>query len=90
MNEYQYLLIELSSECIELSDISSKTLYLDSNVECQYKKNFENLNDKILKILAIIEILKDKGMNINFDDINSKKEKVNRYLNYSKSIGLVE
>ena len=86
MNEYQYLLIELSSECIELSDISSKTLYLGSNDE----KNFENLNDKILKILAIIEILKDKGMNINFDDIDSKKEKINRYLNYSKSIGLVE
>lgn len=95
MNKFQYLLICLSEECAEVQKAISKALRFGLNdfKPGVYINNSDNLKDEVVDIYAIIELLEEKhGFKIipYRKQIESKKKKVKKYMEYSKKIGILK
>lgn len=95
MKNWQYLLLKLSEECNEVGQMASKNMHFGTE-ETQtggVQTNRERLHAEINDLLAIIELLnEEEGFDFtpDPDKIAFKKEKVNFYREYSRSLGLVE
>lgn len=92
MTKIEYLLQCLSEECAEVIQACSKANRFGLDSTYRGPSNLELLNGEISDLLGVIEILKEYGIDINSNDIeaiNLKKEKVQRFMEYSKNIGIL-
>ena len=93
MNKQEYLLVILSEECAEVIQEVSKVLRFGPNgSHPKYiGTNKERLNNEIGDLIGIISMLRDEGIvEENFEKkVLSKMSKVEKYLKYSKSIGIL-
>lgn len=95
MNRLQYYLTKLAEEGAEVAQIALKTQQFGPNeaMPGQHLNNFERCHLELDDLMAIVEELNDKfgfGYTPSRDRIESKKEKVLKYLGYSESLHLVD
>lgn len=94
MNRLQYLLGKLAEEASEVSQIALKTQQfgLHEVYSEQSFTNSERIHQEINDLMAIIEILNEEfkfGYGIDRGHITNKKIKVNKYYEYSRTLGEV-
>lgn len=95
MNHLQYYLTKLAEECSEVAQIALKTQQFgpDEVMPGQPFSNFERIHFELDDLWAMIEVLNDR---FNFDyipnpgQIDLKKKKVLKYLDFSMGRGMVE
>ena len=96
MSEIQHIMGCLSEECGEVVQQVSKINRF--GLDCYNPKgdvnktNEQLLNDEFNDILGVIEMLQERGINIqpDRDKIEAKKQKVIRYMGVSRELGLLE
>ena len=94
----EYLLECLAEECNEVAQRKSKLIRfgLTEKEPGQDLNNTERLKQEFLDLLAVYNMIEDEENTFKFRDvelsaaINKKKEKINKYYEYSKSLGLYE
>ena len=94
MTKTEYLLTCLSEECAEISQRCTKALRFGLNEvqKDQDLDNLERLNYELNDLIGVIEILNENGIVININNresIKLKKEKIIKYMEYSKEIGIL-
>ncbi len=92
MNREEHLLTILAEECGETIQVASKALRfgLNDGYPDQEITNAEDLVNEFNDILAVMEILLKEGFIYQLMDrekIEMKKEKVEKYMEYSKKVG---
>lgn len=94
MNIRQFLLIKLAEEAAEISQIALKTAQFGETELCPglHLSNVERIYEELNDLNAIIELLHDSTFHYVpcASAIEAKKEKVEKYLRYSISLGMVE
>lgn len=101
MTRIQYLLGKLSEECHEVGQRAIKAQHFghDEVQVGQGLNNIERLNVELNDLLAIVELLNDelisrdhpcKPLKGNYPMIQTKREKLQKYYELSKSRGQVE
>lgn len=93
MTRKQFLLMKLAEEASEISQIALKTSQFGLNEVYQVESNKERCHNELNDLLAIVEMLNEEfGFSFIPDNkqISEKKQKVNKYFNYSKSLGMVK
>lgn len=94
MNRQEHLLVILSEECAELSKEVSKALRFGLNdyAPLSSETNAQRIVAEFNDLVAVFRMLSENNI-FNPDDllndksIRDKKEKVERYLTYSKLVG---
>jgi hypothetical protein len=93
MNKKEHLLTILSEECAEIIKDVSKTLRFGVNDHypgiCK-PTNIESVYHEYNDLIAVVEMLNNEGvMPCNVDKllIQAKKDKVNKFLEYSRDMG---
>jgi len=92
MNKREYLLVCLMEECAEVQKAASKALRFglkDGNPSSNFT-NAEDLENEISDFVSVANILAAEGaiiLDANNDELIRKKDKVNRYMEYSKEQG---
>ena len=94
MNRQEHLLVILSEECAELSKEVSKALRfgLNDHAPLSSETNAQRIVAEFNDLVAVFRMLAENNI-FNSDDllndksIRDKKEKVERYLTYSKLVG---
>jgi len=94
MDRKSYLLICLAEECSEITQRVSKALRFGLT-EVQPGWNADNITrlcSEVNDLLGVVEMCKKDvpGFNLNPEQIELKKEKVERYFAYSKKMGIVK
>lgn len=94
MNQEQHCLLKLSEECNEVGQIVSKIMQfgMDEKHPELDENNRERLFMELNDIHAMIQMLNEKfdlGYIPSQEAIDRKKEKVEHYLRYSQSLGMV-
>lgn len=99
MTENEYYFLQLGEECAEVQHRISKLLRFgpdeiqDGNT---IETNSERLRYEIYDMLSVLEILEEKSLiqHLNQADrqlhSDRKREKIERYLQYSKDLGIVK
>lgn len=97
MNRLEHLLTILTEECAEVQQAATKTLRfgLEEGRDLsamEYGNNVQRLRHEINDMLAMVEMLEVEGLDLSPDYIlrSKKKEKVEKYLLYSKQCGTLE
>lgn len=100
MTREQYLLTVLAEECNEVAQRCTKAIRFGAEEveEGQGNNNRDRIEFEIIDMLGVIEMLMASGtlsvatlsLELNRDDINAKKAKVERYMEYSKSLGVLD
>ena len=95
MTYEQFLLGKLAEECTEIAQDALKTQQFgfDSCNPDTGLSNVEYLNNELNDVFAILEMLKDGGyyeFTPESQAIQAKKEKVLKYLEYSKNLGRID
>lgn len=95
MDRVEHLLILLMEEAAEISQRASKALRfgLDETQPDQELTNEERIVQEVTDLTAVIELLKTEGVDLSCHDlaaIDFKKEKIERYLNYSVKCGTLK
>jgi hypothetical protein len=98
MTRQQHLLIRLMEECAEVQKEISKILifglkdkpFIAEGVD--HVPNDVRLSQEIVDVLTLIDMVDESGIKINIADeaIEKKRAKVEKYLEYSHSKGLLE
>lgn len=97
MTKSEYLLVCLIEECAEIQKAATKMLRFGNNhgsgtTTVMINQNRENIAHELEDLAGVVEMLRD-------DDVirpphtlatQAKKEKVERYMEYSRSIGCLE
>lgn len=94
MNKEQHLLVMLMEECDEVSQRASKALRFGINEvqEGQPLTNAQRIMYEFADLVAIVELLEEENL-LGSDEVTFqravalKKEKVKKWLSYSKSVG---
>jgi hypothetical protein len=92
LNETEHLLIVLSEECAEVAHRVSKALRFGM-VEVQpgqSKSNAERVTDELTDLLAVAEMLVERGVlppHGNPMHMNQKREKVQAFMRYAADCG---
>ena len=94
MNKEQYLLIKLSEECSEVSQITSKSLRFGiGNIRPDsVYTNSQKITQELADVMAAAMYLEEEGV-INMPGsamIQESRDKIDKYLEYSKLIGIVK
>ena len=91
MTREEHLLVILIEECAEVSKEVSKALRfgMKDHAPGETMKNDEKISIEIGDLVAAMEMLYEAGVirEPKSGDIEKKKVKVEKYLNYSKSVG---
>ena len=95
MNITEHLLVCLSEECVEVAKEVSKALRFGA---CEIMlgqplTNAERIAKEFQEVLAIVEMLEERGVLQRPTDIHAiarKKKRVEEYMQYAISIGSVE
>lgn len=95
MTETQYLLNVVEEECCETGQRASKAIRFtpEEIQDGQELTNAQRLVYEFNDILAAMEMLQERGviqLVIDREAIEKKKEKIIKYMNYSRSLGVVE
>lgn len=96
MNNEQYLLIKLDEECKEIGMVASKSMQFGLNSNDNGKlliTNKEHLFKEINDLLATIEMLNeecDLGFSPCKEAIAAKKEKIKKYRDISRNLGMTQ
>lgn len=97
MTKTEYLLIQLISECVEVAHRATKALHfgLNETEPLQDKgTNKERLQQELTDLMATVEMLHEDEAIVDMwysrEAIRTKKEKVERYMKYSASLGIAE
>lgn len=99
LTRYQYLLTKLAEEASEVAQIALKTNQFgpDSCDPRDQVTNTERIHKELIDLLAIVEMLNEEfSFNFATDSEETwycklaKKEKVNKYCQYSMNLGMVE
>jgi hypothetical protein len=92
--ERDLLLLQLGEECSELSQQISKCLRfgLEDIQPGKTLSNRERLFEEYNDLLAIAEMLHDYDVTFSYDHtkVTAKREKVEKYLEFSRELGLVQ
>ncbi len=90
----QFLLIKLAEEAAEVSQIALKTAQFGETESCPGLglTNVERIYQELNDLNAIIELLQDARFSYvpSASAIEAKKQKVEKYLKYSLSLGMVK
>lgn len=93
MYKIEYLLACIAEEGSEVSQIACKALRfgLNDHAPNSDMSNGELIVKELNDLLAVVEMLKDEGYPLPMvgdrDDIQQKKDKVERFMEYSKRSG---
>jgi len=94
MNREEHLLVILAEECSEVAKEAAKALRfgLSDKEPGQEKTNREKIATEFNDLFAVMHMLVDDGLipeggMLSIDAIEAKKQKVEKYLKYSKSVG---
>ena len=92
LNTKEHLLVCFAEECAEVAQVVSKTLRFGIDNERSGKTNLQKLNAEIADVFALIEMIAEAGipLQISRDDIEAKKLKLTHYMEYSRSVSLLE
>ena len=97
MNRLEHLLTILTEECAEVQQAGTKALRfgLEEGRDLSAMadgNNVQRLRHEINDMLAMVEMLEDEGLELSPDHSlrKQKKEKVEKYLLYSKQCGTLE
>lgn len=95
MDKLTYLLTCLSEECNEVGQRASKAIRFGINeIQPDHNKtNKERLVEEYNDLVAVMEILKEEGYINGMDDIGlkyDKKNKIKKYMEYSKELGILD
>lgn len=97
LTEDQAILIQASEECCEVQHRISKALRfgLDEVQSGQSASNRERIEAEIVDLVCLLELMQKRGIitlpipEVPYDLTKSKREKLRRYLAYSKELGIV-
>jgi hypothetical protein len=99
-DETQYLLAQLSEECNEVAQRCIKAIRfgLDETEPGQGNDNRTRIEFEIVDMIGVIELLMERGAldisilsgELHRDDINMKKAKVRKYMDYARSLRQLE
>lgn len=94
MNRFQFLLVKLAEEANEVGQMSLKTAQFgkDEIMPTQPLTNAERTHLELDDLMAIVEMLNEEyqfGYQQNEENKVVKKNKVNKFYNYSVSLGLI-
>lgn len=94
MNRFQYLLTKLAEEASEVSQIALKTQQFGASetMPGQNWTNVQRIHQELNDMLAIVGMLNSEygfGFYQNEQQIQAKEEKVEKFFQYSKSLGQV-
>ena len=95
MNKTEHLLTCLMEECTEIQKAAAKALRfgLDDHAPNSASTNAEDIAAEIIDLTAVVEMLKEENVipsitgNDSASFIKKKKEKVKKYMEYSKERG---
>lgn len=90
MTETDHLLVILMEECSELAKRCSKALRFGADEQRDLPlNNIEYINYEFNDVLGVAEMLGDHGIKLERNErlISNKKEKVQKYLEYSRERG---
>ena len=97
MDRLEHLLTILSEECAEIQQAASKTLRFGLEegrdlAAMEYGNNVQRLRYEINDMIALVEMLEGEGLDLSPDHQmrTLKKEKVEKYLIYSKECGTLK
>lgn len=96
MNKVEYLLTCVSEECGEVSQAACKAnrFGLHDSAPDSTLNNQELIVKEMNDLLAVIEMLKEEGVELigigDRGDIKKKRDKVTRYMRYSRNIGCLD
>ena len=98
MNKTEYLLTCITEEGGEISQAAAKCLrfgMFDTHPKNDNVPNVNLLVNEINDMLGVAELLKESGFTVfgkigDREAIDAKKEKVIRWMDYSRELGLVE
>lgn len=93
MTRLEYLLTCLSEEAAEVVHITCKTQRFGLE-ECRPGgtiSNVDGLNEELNQLLAVVGMLIEEGADIGYcqEIIDQKREKVEKYYEYSKDLGII-
>lgn len=89
MTRTEYLLVTLAEECCEAAQRATKALRFGMNEvqPGQMEDNVRRLERELADTVAVAEML---GLKIREEDKAAKVEKVEKYMNYSRQMGVLE
>lgn len=95
MTRIEHLLVILTEECAEVSQRCAKALRFGlTEIQPGHEaSNAARIEDELVDLLAVIDMLEDEGafsvagFTIQYDTTRKKREKVDRYLDYSRECG---
>lgn len=95
MNREQHLLVKVSEECSEISQVACKAVIFGPNNHApnDYFTNSENIMIEFYQLSEVIKLLQEEGTLPVFSDEDikeiqiNKRNKINRYMEQSISLG---
>jgi hypothetical protein len=93
MNRIEHLLVIFAEECSEVAQETSKALRFGVNEQRDLPtSNLDRIEKEFSQLLAMREMLMTEGIiiNLDFEVMKKKKEKVEEYLLYSRECGTLD
>lgn len=93
MNRLEHLLVILSEECAEVQHATAKALRFGLNEKRDLPtSNHDRIRAELNDLMTVVEMLNDEGLDLRPRRVamKNKREKVEKYLLYSKECGALE
>lgn len=94
MNEEQLALTKIMEECAEIQKICSKSIRFGIYNVNKDRSNYEKLKEEFKDLyVAILNLSKQSEIDIplpNEEEINLRLERIKKYNNYSKELGILK
>ena len=97
LNLKEHLLVKLSEECSEITKAAMKALRfgLDDRGPNGILTNVELVKYEIIDLYVVIDMMIENGLmvhraNIDPKDLALRRERIGRYMNYSRERGMLE
>jgi NTP pyrophosphatase (non-canonical NTP hydrolase) len=96
LNKTEYLLTCLNEECTEIAQATCKALRfgLDDHYPGKESNNLQDIHKELCDLLGVVELIQEEGIFLypacDRQSIQAKKEKVNKYMEYSQNRGTLD